>query len=636
MTPPAPPGQSAHQILSPALSQLEAALENLHEVWLLCRGSKQTEQANSSIRSLWAVLDPVLRMYAHTEDPVGLLANAQRELPAFEGTLDQLHGAPWLAHAKRLVADTSRQLQEAVTRLRYSQAVLLAPPSLKASLGTPALQRGTATPLLPKLAVEPAPPQPSVPSSTHPPEGFDKDALPVLTKAQWVEFHARDCFADIVAMLPQRTPQLGEAWAMAEIIEQRLLANLDGLASLGDAGYRSLETIVEQALVIDAPLCAGLALVTGSLWGRDGLALCERFLLTWETDDAMWQAAADAWKLSPNPWLEALCAHYLKSRDLRKVRLGIAVMGYRSWLTVGELERLQRRNDVPLDWWLPHLHVLPLATRHDVLRGLYTRHQTPVGEPQLWWASALCGYPPTPTILEQAAPNDDSGEGWLLLALYGERRHAEQLLAVFQTAPTPALARALGWAGVGKAIPVMIAALVSDDPTLKEAIAAGLERVTGAGLFEEVVIPAEQAMDADVPEPTFPPEGAPTLASEVNDPRDAPAEASLDTVVLPAVSHETWSAYWKENQNRFAADTRYRQGAQASPAVFATELRDAQRTPRDRRLIHSELVMRTGRRVQFDPDQWVPEQRVALEQWLQIASGCVVTAGTWFRLAPVD
>lgn len=618
--------------LSSVLSQLESALEALQESWLLFRGYKQSHQANALVTLLGDVLTPLLDAYVQRRDPVELVHAAAEQLAPLQERLHQVSDAPWFNYAQELLVSCRRHLAEAETRLRQAPAHAASPLPLRASEGLPSLQRGCAVPLLPassSTALPAAAPIADAPGATPP--GFAEDPLPQLSHHEWVEFHTRDCFGDIVALLPQRSPQLGEAWAAADVIERRLLANVDAIASLGDSGYRAVEVASEHALVVDSALCAGLALIAGSVASRDLLAVCERLMLTWETDDAMWRAVADAWKLAPSPWLGAVCDRFIRSRDQRKQALALEVLGYRSWLTAKDVLRLLEAKDAPLASVLPHLHHLSPPDRDSWLRRLYAESSNANGDATLWWASAMNGYPPLPVILEHVAPTDSSGQAWLLLALYGERKHADDMLAAFTQSPTAVLAYALGWAGLGGSVPILIAALASEDPTLKGAIAMALERITGAGLFEEVPIAPERAMTPDVPEPTLEP-SPPGLASELGDTRDAPPEGSPDTIVLPAITQPTWAAYWQQNAANFAPTHRYRCGQPASPTVFVDELEQALRTPADRRLIHRELIMRTGRRVHFDPHQWVEEQRGAIEQWRQTARACPVPAGTWFRL----
>ncbi len=619
--------------LNAVLPQLESALEHLQEVWLLSRGYRDPERASAVTEAIGDALGPVFRIYTLAEDPVELTHLAQRGL---DGLLERLHSvadAPWFDHVQQLVSLCGKDVTEADTRLRRSLVVNPEPIRLTASGSSPALQRGPTKPLLPKaINMQAAEVHGELGAQPLPtPNGFSKDPLPALTSRQWVEFHARDCFGDVIALLPQRVTQLGEMWSLADVIERRLSANLDAIAALGDDGYQAVETVCQTAVVVDEALCSGLALLAGAVASRDLLALCERLMLTWETDVSMWKAVADTWKLSRNPWLGAVCDRYLQSPDVRKQALAVEVLGYRSWLTEKDVARLLREEKLPRASLLPHLSALPLQERHDWLRRLYGNSVSPVGDPDLWWASALSAYPPTLDILEQAALTDTTGQAWLLLALYGERAHADSLLELFTQHPTPILATAVGWTGLGRAIPSLIAGLTSEDPALENAIAAALERITGAGLFEEITVTPEHAMDPDVPEPNLDGPNS-SLESEFNDPRDPAPEGSPDTVILPAVSEEIWRQYWTENAERFSGELRYRCGLPASPEVLVNELEHALRTPLDRRYIHYELMMRTGQRVQFDPHQWVSEQHAALDEWRQVARRCSTRPGTWFRL----
>lgn len=620
---------------SAALAHLEGAIERLHELWLLAQGEQDGAKSSHLGRALLDVFDSVLRIYSTTDDPLSFVQRAQQQLPTLSLALEEVGEAPWFTHALQLTGSCSDDISQADTSLRRSPAAPSQTMSLVASEGSPRLQRGTLDPVLPPLSTDVAPVQlpgaPPSPVGESVPQGFSKDPLPALTRSQWVEFHARDCFGDVVALLPQRVSQQGEMWSLAEVIEQRLAANLDALAALGDEAYRAIDHLCRTALVVDPALCAGLALVAGSVASRDLLSLCERMLLTWETDEPMWGAVADAWKLCPSPWLGALCERYLVSPDPRKRALALNVLGYRSWLKAADVKRTLNDRTMRQSVVLEHLHVLPLQDRHECVRRLYSESASRWGTPELWWAGALSGYHPTTSILEQAVVADTTGQAALLLALYGERQHAETLLEMFSQTPTVELAFALGWAGLGDSVPVLVGALASEDPSLKSAVAMALERITAAGLFEEVEVPPERAMAPDIPEPEFEAQTAP-LALQLGETRDSVPEGSPDTIVLPATSQETWSLYWRGNAARFSLGVRYRCGLPASPGGFVDELERAMRTPRDRSLLHRELVMRTGQRVRFDPHQWTSEQHIAIEQWRAVARGCAVQPGTWFSL----
>lgn len=622
-------------VQSGALLALERTVQCLHELWLLMDRSSQTEQTKDLTLALNNVLAPIWRVYLQTEDPAQLTDQALIALRTLTERLSHSQDAAWYGDAQRLTERCLQLVTEADARLRQVPSPTLLPSRLTASSALPALQRRPLSPILLPTSSADVPttaPEGHADDAPATPEGFNPDPLPMLTHAQWAEFHARDCFGDIVALLPQRVSQLGESWAVAATIEQRLVTNLDAIAALGDDGYRAIEAACRTAVVVDEALCAGLALISGCVAGRDLIALTERLLMTWETDEAMWAAVAASWKLSPNRWLPTVCLHYLRSGEPRRQALAVDVLGHLGHLTSESVTRLLTSGTIEPRLVLPYLHVLPVEERHDWLRKLYLRSPSPVGETAWWWASALADYPALTGILEEVVHRDPSSEAWLVLALYGERKHAEAMLVAFTENPSPELARALGWAGQAKSVPLLITALSSEDPVLKSTIAMALERITGAGLFEEITINPEQVMEPDVPEPPLD-EDRLTLAQELDDPRDGAPEGSPDTIVLPAITQETWRMYWKEHEPRFSPDVRYRCGRPVAPDVLIDELEHGLRTPGDRRLIHRELMIRTGKRVHFDPLQWVEEQRLAIEQWRKSATGCIVSSGTWFRLA---
>lgn len=242
--------------LSAVLPQLEKAVESLHELWLLARGYKQLDRARGLVTAIGETLSPLFGAYTSDRDPVELTYLAGRQLGAVYERVTAAADAPWSGHAQALVGSCAQQLTEAETRLRQMPRPALGQLPLCASFEAPALQRGTVNPILPGLGAPPPNtaviPQPEPAAADAIPAGFDPDALPRLTVEQWVEFHARDCFSDVVALLPQRVSQLGETWELADVIERRLVANLDAIAALGDAGYCAIEQACHTAIVIDA------------------------------------------------------------------------------------------------------------------------------------------------------------------------------------------------------------------------------------------------------------------------------------------------------------------------------------------------------------------------------------------------
>lgn len=217
----------------------------------------------------------------------------------------------------------------------------------------------------------------------------------------------------------------------------------------------------------------------------------------------------------------------------------------------------------------------------------------------------------------------------------GDRADAELLLDAFAQDPKPFLAEALGFAGLARAIPFLLSALSQEDEDLKSEAALALERMTAAGLFEEVPVAPEEVMDPEIDEP-LPASSGPGLAVALSDPRDLPEEGSPDMMLLPARSEPTWRAYFEAHEASYHPERRYRIGRPVEPSALVSELEFSLRTPRDRRRIHEELVIRTGRRVEFDPGDWTAWQRAAISAWKGRISEVALPVGTWERARTVE
>ena len=111
----------------------------------------------------------------------------------------------------------------------------------------------------------------------------------------------------------------------------------------------------------------------------------------------------------------------------------------------------------------------------------------------------------------------------------------------------------------------------------------------------------------DPPEPDVG-DAAARLAETVGDPRDKPPPPAKERVEQPSADPARWQAYWVAQQHVYAMNQRYRCGEPYSPLVSLRELDRGRRTPRERRLLERELIVRTGTLVPFDPHDLVPVQ----------------------------
>jgi len=186
----------------------------------------------------------------------------------------------------------------------------------------------------------------------------------------------------------------------------------------------------------------------------------------------------------------------------------------------------------------------------------------------------------------------------------------------------------VGWAGSKAALPALMALLLHRDEPVVLAAAYALDRMTHAGLYEDAVVEAEEIMVSDVPEPDLGDPPAP-LARVVSDPRDLPAEPSTDTLQRPSTDPQRWAAWWKERGDGFDAKARLRRGHPYTPTLSWLELDRWPCTPGERRLLHWELVARTGAYVRFDTNDFVPVQEDSVLAWEPLARNASGNPGSW-------
>jgi hypothetical protein len=215
----------------------------------------------------------------------------------------------------------------------------------------------------------------------------------------------------------------------------------------------------------------------------------------------------------------------------------------------------------------------------------------------------------------------DDERAALLLSLGGDPDDARRLLHRARQSPTPWRLDALGFAGSVEAVPALIDQLADEDLELCMAAARSLERLTGAGLIEEIEVPPEDTVPRELPEvpvaelATPARAAAPPLAGEVSSPRDAPSEGSPDLLEAPSIDADRWAAYWKDHARDFEAGRRYRRGKPWSSASSLEELDGPLASPAERQLLQIELAGASRRYVHLDVDDLVVVQERALAGW---------------------
>jgi uncharacterized protein (TIGR02270 family) len=453
------------------------------------------------------------------------------------------------------------------------------------------------------------------------------------TRAEFVAARTRDCFEEVAMLGVQRTPLLGDPWRSSQILEQRMLANIDAIASFGGAALACIEPMVRDAPAKDASRGFATAMICGCFSGRDALGVAERVLHDLGPADAEIAGHfAGALKLVPHPDLPAMLRSWLADPDPALRAMAIDVLAYRGLATPAELTTAAAdRSPAVAAAALPALSIL----RPPELGELVTtalQHDDPALREAGWAAMVLSGNPHATRVLHGELQGPLASRAALWFAISAEDDDAERLLAALKQTVTVPLLMAAGWAGLPSSIPVLIDSLRNKDPVLCLTAAYALDRITGARLYEEVDVPPEKIDVPDVDTPDVGEEDKPPpLAKVVSDPRDLPSDGAPDRMMQPSVRVARWAAYWQTQQSRYAMHARYRRGQPYTPHASLHELDAWRVTPPERRFLQRELIVRTGQFVRFDPHDFVPVQEAALRQWEPIAERASSTPGSWAK-----
>ncbi len=482
---------------------------------------------------------------------------------------------------------------------------------------------------------EPDAPPAAEAAEDHP--GFAAEIAPALTSEEFLQSRVRHCFEEVSMIGMQRAPLLGDPWRASLILERRMLASIDAIVAMGPASVALIEPLVLDSPAKDAARVFGTGMVMGCLLGRDAFAVAERAFLAFEVGDPASAAAfAGALKLVPHPSLPVVMRAWLADADPARRALAIDVLGYRRLAAVDELARAAADEPLVAAAALPHYAV----TRHGgvtpAIQAALASESLPLRQ-SAWLAMAITSDLRAAAVLRTELAGGAGVPAALPLAIVGDARDAALLLERAVATQDPTLITAVGWAGAATAIPVLIELLrrVTDDE-VKLTVAYALERITGAEMYEQTLVPPEKILVPDAPEPDLAGELAPPPArlAALGDPRDLPGDGAPDLLDQPTVDHARWLAYWREKEAHFQPALRFRRGWPYTPLVSLRELDRWRCTPGERRLLQRELIARTGRWVHFDPHDFVVVQEASLREWepfVQRASG---QPGAWSMPSP--
>ncbi len=469
-----------------------------------------------------------------------------------------------------------------------------------------------------------------------PPPGFARGRFAALTEPQRLAARLRDCFEEVAMIGMQRAPLLGDPWRTALVLERRMLRAIDAIAALGPAALARIEPMVLDAPAKDPSRGFAAAMILGSFDGRDALGAAERILRhLGPADPEVAASFAGALKLVPHPALPVALRTWLGDADGAVRALAVDVLAYRGWITPSELfAAAADPSPVVVAAALPALGLSRPPDLAALLEGPLA-HAEPAVREAAWTALALAGHPRAAEALEaevfSPAGSRLASRAAVALAIVAEDREASRLIEAMRAEPTSALVVAAGWTGSPEAVPALIEVLRHKDAAIQLSAAYALERITGARLYEDVLVPPEKIDVPEVEEPDVGDDEPAPLARVVSDPRDLPSDGAADVMSQPTVRVERWMAHWRDRGPSYKPAARYRRGRPYTPRVSLFELDALPLTPAERRLLQRELVVRTAQHVRFDPHDFVEVQVESLRAWGPIAEATSSTPGSWAR-----
>jgi hypothetical protein len=462
------------------------------------------------------------------------------------------------------------------------------------------------------------------------PPGFAPDIRPAMTEKKFLANRIRECFEEVAMIGMQRAPLLGDPWRSSLFLEHRMLAAIDAIVAMGPEAVRELEPLVFDSPAKDPSRVFAIAMVLGCLVGRDALASAERVFFAFELDGPDHATnLAGALKLAPHPLLPITLRTLLVDQDPAHRALAIDVLGYRGMATPDELSRASV--DVPdvAQVALPYFALTKHPGVREAIDKALQSESVPLRQ-AAWVAMASSAHPHAARVLRPELEGEQGDVAAPMLALVGDAKDAENLVELLRAKPTLQRAFAVGWTGSPKAVPVLIDMLRGKDDAMKLTCAYALDRITNAGLYESVLVDAEEIMVPDMPDPDVgEPPPPPKLVEMVSDPRDLPSDGAPEKMNRPSTNHGRWKEWWRVNGGRFDPNGRWRRGAPYSPRVSLQELDRFPCTPGERRMLQRELIMRTGSFVRFDPHDFVVVQEESLKEWEPAATSASSMPGSW-------
>lgn len=406
------------------------------------------------------------------------------------------------------------------------------------------------------------------------------------SKADYLWDVARDCLEDLSGLRGQRRPRLREHWRELQLVEHRLLAQIDAVIACGPSAWREAINSLQEAEIPDPDMVFAVALVLGCLSGEEPVRSVADLLLLCEARDPEEVAALiEAIRLAPNPGVKAALNPLLEHERAGVRGAAASILGARCELDARQTGTMIHAEEpqvvcaaIRCAYNLRHsraLNELPRLLTHryeSVVRAalrVATGLSLPEGRRR---ALDLCGQ----------GRGDFAGSA-LFVALWGDREDAPVLDRLLADQPGKASVRAAGYLGFIQAIAPLISLLRnSEDKAIVRGAASALERITGARVEQ------------------------PESAKPGNPGASQP----------PCVDPDRWEFWWSINLKRFSPSVRYRRGRAFGAYVLFWEIDEAPLSSAERAIAHLELSRLADEPAPlFRPDDFIIRQQRALAEW---------------------
>lgn len=431
------------------------------------------------------------------------------------------------------------------------------------------------------------------------------------------ESHLKDAaFLYEQRLLTLKDPE--SSWRRAASLEDRLEAHIEGLIAGDDA---ALAVCMDHAVGGDA---SELFVATCVLCRRASAPMLAEVLKRFDRDDPLKvQALIDALKYElPAEWRE-YCRAAVEAGNPKLAPMLAWVLGYRRArvddVLLNSLNTAAPPAFPPLLWSIGRTRGDRAA---DVVRPLLQSSEKGTAAAAMHAALRLGDDEALRRLLASAARGDVDP---VALGLAAGRGMTTVLLTL---APKPETATdaliALGLLGDLPAVRPLIDLLSVEEAAGPAADA--LHVITGADLFEDVLVPEPPNEDEMFPEEV----AAFHERGEV--PQRADGRPFGTTVHRLSRDPAVWQEWVASNSSRFAAGRRHRCGVLYSPGTLLDCLRSESYPKPYRDFVGEELLIRYGVDLSFEPDMFVAQQQRVLGDAARTVAQATerFEAGEWY------